>query len=187
MEALRTFIKSKVPIIEIDLDTILAGFREITVKKGKLLHRQGHIIKDYFFVLRGGLRIYMDTGEEKITGWIALENDFFTELSSLKKQMPCRFSIQAIEDCIVLAISTEKMEEYYRSYPVWQQFGREVWEDAFLKVVDGIISYQTLTAEERYRQAMEKSDLLQRVPLKDLSSFLGVTPNSLSRIRKNLK
>jgi hypothetical protein len=56
-----------------------------------------------------------------------------------------------------------------------------------LKVIDGILAYQTLTAQEIYLATMQQSDLLQRLPLKDLSSYLGVTPNSLSRIRKNVK
>lgn len=84
-------------------------------------------------------------------------------------------------------ISKNEMEELYLRYPEWQRFGRELWEDAFLKVVNGILSYQLLSAEERYKNMMEGSDLLQRVALKDLSTYLGVTPNSLSRIRKNIR
>ena len=187
MEELKSYIKGKVTISDSDLNVVLKEFREISLRKGSYLIKEGQLVSDYFFVVSGGLRIYLNTNEQQITGWFALENEFFTELSSLKQQSPCRFNIQAIEETTLLAIPSRKMNELYQTYPLWQQFGREVWEDAFLKVVAGILSYQMLTAEERYQLSMEQSNLLQRVPLKDLSSFLGVTPNSLSRIRKNTK
>jgi hypothetical protein len=64
------------------------------------------------------------------------------------------------------------MDELYARFPQWQCFGRLIWENAFLKVINGIISYQTLTAEERYLAAMQQSNLLQKIPLKQLASFL---------------
>ena len=187
MEQLKNIIISKVQLLDTDLEAILSRFRPHTIKKGKLLIRQGQVVSDYYFVVNGGLRIYIETSERQVTGWIALEGDFFTELSSLKQEVPTKFNIHAIEHTELLLVSKTEMDLLYQTYPLWQQFGREIWEDAFLKVVDGILSYQTLTAEERYLIAMEKSELLQRVPLKDLSTYLGVTPNSLSRIRKNIK
>lgn len=185
MEALRNYIQSRVSLASNELNEILDEFREIKLRKGKLLIKEGQIVSDYFYVVSGGLRIYMKNGEQEITGWFALEDEFFTELSSLKRQVPCRFNIKAIDESLLMAIPGNSMEKLYKRHPAWQQFGRELWEGAFLKVVDGILSFQMLTAEERYKVAMEQSDLLQRVPLKDLASYLGVTPNSLSRIRKN--
>ena len=79
------------------------------------------------------------------------------------------------------------MELLYKQFPAWQQFGRQIWENAFLKVINGILSYQTMTAEERYLHMMKQSALLQRVPLKQLASYLGITQTSLSRLRKNIK
>lgn len=84
-------------------------------------------------------------------------------------------------------IDKNDMDDLYKRCPPWQAFGRKIWEDAFLQVVNAILAFQTMTAEERYTLVMQQSDLLRRLPLKDLSSYLGVTPNSLSRIRKNLK
>jgi hypothetical protein len=78
------------------------------------------------------------------------------------------------------------MEILYDRFPSWQKFGRLVWEDAFASVLYGIHNFQTLTAKERYLDLLKRSDLVFRVPLKDLSLFLGITPQSLSRIRKEI-
>jgi hypothetical protein len=79
------------------------------------------------------------------------------------------------------------MEQLYGQFPQWQQLGRQVWETAFLKVIDGIINFQTLTAEERYLRTLQQVGLRQRISLKDLSSYLGITSTSLSRLRKYIK
>lgn len=187
MKELSDFIKSQINISDSDLETILSNFDEQTIKKDRFLIKRGQVVTSYFFIKSGGLRIYFDKDDKQITGWLAFQNDFFTELNSLKSGQPTQFSIQTIEDTILLSISKTQMDSLYNKFSSWQQFGRQIWEDAFLKVVNGILSYQTLTAEERYLNMMKQSDLLQRVPLKQLASYLGITQTSLSRLRKSIK
>jgi CRP-like cAMP-binding protein len=183
MAELSDFIQSQVAIAGEDLHHILAGFESRLLKKNKHLLRQGQVASEYIFIRSGGLRIYAASGGREITGWIALEGEFFAELGSLKTQQPTRFNIQAMEDTHIQCINHLAMEKLYKACPAWQEFGRKVWENAFNRVVEGIIAHQTLTAEERYAQLLTRSDLVQRVPLKHLASFLGVTPTSLSRLR----
>ncbi len=187
MIALSQFIKSQITISNEDLDVILSNFQERTIEKDRFLVQKGQIVTSYYFIQSGGLRIYFDKDDKQITGWLAFQNNFFTELNSLKSGQPTLFTIQAIETSIVLTIDKNKMEQLYQQFPLWQQFGRQIWENAFLNVVNGILSYQTMTAEERYLTMMKQSDLLQRVPLKQLASYLGITQSSLSRLRKNIK
>jgi CRP-like cAMP-binding protein len=186
MDALINFIKSKINISDGDLECILSYFKEISFKKDTYVLRQHHYSTYYYFVKSGGVRIWFDKGGEPITAWLIFENDFFAELSGLKSGKPTQFNIQAITDTSLLAIDKNSMEELYAKFAQWQCFGRLIWENAFLKVINGIISYQTLTAEERYLEAMQQSNLLQKIPLKQLASFLGMTPTSLSRIRKQI-
>ena len=187
MDKLRNYIKSQINIDDADLEVILSNFKELKIAKDKFALKQGQMATNYFFVKSGGLRVYFDHNDRQITSWIALENEFFTDLSSLKNQLPSKFNIQAIEETVLLTIKLDKMEQLYKQFPLWQQFGRQIWEANFLKLVEGIIGFQTLTAEERYLSAMQESELLQRVPLKHLASFLGVTPTSLSRLRKKIQ
>ncbi len=184
MERLKNYIKSQILIDETDLASILSNFKELKIPKGRFVLKKGQVATNYFFVKSGGLRVYFDHNERQVTGWIALENDFFTDLSSLKTQTPSHFYIQAMEDTVLLTIKSDKMNELYKQFPLWQQFGRQIWETTFLRLLQCIIGFQTMTAEERYMTAMEDSDLLKRVPLKYLASYLGITPTSLSRLRK---
>ncbi|WP_412476569.1 Crp/Fnr family transcriptional regulator [Flavobacterium sp. TBRC 19031] len=187
MTDLGDFIKSQINISENELQNVLSHFQERNIKKGKFLIKNGQVVTSYYFIKSGGLRIYFDKDDRQITGWLAFQSDFFTELNSLKSGHPTQFNIEAIEDTILLSIDKTQMEKLYKEFPFWQQFGRQIWEDAFLKVINGILSYQTMTAEERYLNMMKQSDLLQRVPLKQLASYLGITQTSLSRLRKSIR
>jgi CRP-like cAMP-binding protein len=187
MDKLKTFIKSQIKIDETDLNIIISHFKELKISKDRFALKKGKIATNFFFVKTGALRIYFDHNEEQITSWIALENDFFTDWASLKNKLPSKFNVQALEDTVLLAIEAGKMEQLYGQFPPWQQFGRQIWESYLIKLVDGIIGFQTFTAEQRYLSLMKESDLLQRVPLKHLASFLGVTKTSLSRLRKKIK
>lgn len=187
MEQLAAFIRSKTTIADTDLEKIIACFKERRIKKDRFLLKQGQVAGEYIFVQSGGLRIFFEQEQKTITAWLALENTFFAELAGIRTQQPSRFNIQAIEDSVLLTISKADMNMLYDIFPKWQEFGRQIWETAFLQVIDGFIAFQTMSAEERYRMAMQQGDWLQRLPLKDISSFLGITPNSLSRIRKKIK
>jgi CRP-like cAMP-binding protein len=187
MDKLIKHIKSQIQIEDGDLETILSYFKELKITKERFALKQGQLATNYYFIKSGGLRIYFDHNDKQITTWIALENEFFTDLASLKSQIPTKFNFQAIEDTVLLTIKSDKMEQLYKQFPIWQQFGRQIWETNFLKLVEGVIGFQTLSAEERYLSTMQESELLQRVPLKHLASFLGVTPTSLSRLRKTIE
>ena len=187
MRELNDFIKSQINISDEELQIVLSNFHERTIDKGRFLIRKGQIVTSYYFIKSGGLRIYFDKDDKQITGWLAFQNDFFTELQSLKSGQPTLFTIQAIETSTLMIIDKSQMEVLYKQFPLWQQFGRQVWENAFLKVIHAILGYQTMTAEERYLAMMKQSDLLQKVPLKQLASYLGITQTSLSRLRKNIK
>ncbi len=78
------------------------------------------------------------------------------------------------------------MENLYERFPKWQKFGRLIWEESFSSVLNGVHSFQSQTAKERYLDLLQRSKAINRVSLKDLSPFLGITPSSLSRIRKEI-
>jgi CRP-like cAMP-binding protein len=185
MRELKELITSKTKLDSASLEEILLLFEERTVKKGAHLLQKGQLCTQYYFIKEGCVRIYLKEAVE-ITGWIAFENEFFSELASLKKQVPTQFYIQAIENTKLHVISKQNMDVLYERFPEWQGFGREIWEDAFLRVIDGIIAHQTLSAEAKYVRLLERTDAIQRIPLKYLASFLGITPTSLSRIRKSI-
>ncbi len=187
MTQLEDHIKSTVNISEDQLHDVLRHFVSRKILKDKYLIRQGQIMDNFYFVYSGGLRVYLNHEGKDITAWLSFENNWLTDIACQKTGRPTLYNIQAIEDTEVMTIKSDEMNMLYQKYPKWQEFGRKLWEQAFLEVVDGMIRYQTMNAEERYLHFMSQSDILQRVPLKQLSSFLGITPTSLSRLRKNIK
>jgi CRP-like cAMP-binding protein len=187
MHDLSEFIQSKITIETSDLNNILSNFNKVIVDKGQFVLKRGQIASHYYFIKSGALRFYYGDFEEQLTAWVVVKGEFFTEISSLNPQIPTRFNIEAIERTELLCIHKNDMDSLYKQIPAWQEFGRITWESMSIRMIDRIISFQTLSAEERYLEFMQDKELIKRVPVKQIASFLGVTPNALSRIRKNIK
>ncbi len=187
MKQFSDFIKSKISIEATELKIILSKFKERSVKKGEFVLKKGQIANQYFFIKAGAIRFYFGEYGNQSTSWVVFQNVFFTEISSLSPNIPTRFNIEAIEKTELLYIDKSEMETLYQQFPSWQEFGRKTWEAMAVQMIDEILSFQTLSAEERYLQFLKTPDLTQRVPIKTLASLLGITPNALSRIRKNMK
>jgi len=187
MQQLSDFIQSKITIAASDLNNILSNFTEVIFDKGQFVLKRGQIASHYYFIKSGALRFYYGDFEEQLTAWLVVKGEFFTEISSLNPQIPTRFNIEAIEPTELLCIHKNDMDSLYQQIPAWQEFGRITWENMSIRMIDRIISFQTLSAEERYLEFMQDKELIKRVPVKQIASFLGVTPNALSRIRKNIK
>jgi CRP-like cAMP-binding protein len=187
MNRFAEFITSKIAIDKQDLDSILSQFKSRDVKKGQLILKRGQIAYQYYYIDSGALRFFFGEFEEQLTAWLVFQNEFFTEISSLNPQKPTRFNIEAIEDTKLIYIDMADMELLYKKFPAWQEFGRITWEAMAVRMIDQILNFQTLSAEERYLNLIRNSKVAQTVPVKQIASYLGITPNALSRIRKNIK
>ena len=130
---------------------------------------------------------FYETNGQENTTWVMFKNEFFTEISSLNPQKPSRFNIEAIEDTKLIIIAKKDMDFLYGHVAVWEEFGRKIWEATSARMIDQILNFQTLSAEERYLEFMSNSELIQKIPVKQLATVLGITPNALSRIRKNIR
>ncbi|CAM1348223.1 MULTISPECIES: Crp/Fnr family transcriptional regulator [Tenacibaculum] len=186
MEKLIKYINNYVSMEKEELEIVLSFFKEKKVSKDKFVIKKEQVVTDYYFVASGGLIIYDIIEEIQYTRYFAFENEFIADVAKIKKRERSGSYIRAIEDTELFSISFQDMEALYDKFPLWQKFGRLLWEDAFASVLYGIHNFQTLTAKERYLDLLKRSDLIFRVPLKDLSLFLGITPQSLSRIRKEI-
>lgn len=187
MEAFIAFIKGIIWIDDSDLQLVLSRCVEKQVAKGKLLLKKGQIVHQYFFIVSGGVRFFYEGNNQENTTWVAFRNEFFTEISSLNPQSPSRFNIEAIENTKLIVIEKNDMDFLYRHIAVWEEFGRKIWEAMSIRMIDQILNFQTLSAEERYLQFMNDPELIQKIPVKQLAAVLGITPNALSRIRKNIR
>ncbi len=187
MESLKKYIRSKIDVNAIDLKQILKAYDSKVFKKDQTIVRAGQYVTKYYFIAKGGIRIVIDTPEKEVTAWLIFENNFFSDLESLRTGQVSKARIVALDETEILSIDAKMMHQFYTDFPEWQKFGRLIMEDAFLNVVESLISFQIMDAETRYLNMLKKSDVINRVPLKQLASYLGITPNSLSRIRKNIR
>jgi len=155
-------------------------------KKGTVLLRAGQISDDTYFVLIGLVRQYhLSDGEEMTTAFF-VEDDWVISLNAENPQ-PAIFYWVCEEDCTLLIGNNASANDLFAKFPRLESIARRVLENTFLDYQRKVTAYFAATPEQRYLRLQESnSSLIQRVPQYQLASYLGVKPESLSRIRKRL-
>ncbi len=176
-----------VPPLPDHIQSALAGICTVqTVKKNRHLQSIGHTCRTIYFINKGLARIYYFKNETDITECFAFENQIIARVESLFTGNPSKKGIQMLEDAEVVAINAVQLFKMYDTYPEVERLFRKIFEAGYVDTVNRLESLQFHSAEERYRDLLQSSpDILKRVPLKYIASFLGITPVSLSRIRGN--
>lgn len=156
-------------------------------KKGHHLLKEGQIAKNSFFVIKGCVRtFYCKDGEEKTTAFY-LEEDSITP-ESLETKKPSKYTIKCEEDCTILIASPEMEASVFKKYPKFESLCRILSEKEIAKIQARYDDFVTSSPEERYLNLLNtRPHLLQRVPQYQIASYLGIKPESLSRIRKRLR
>ena len=180
------FISKYISLTEAEKNAIVSLDIFRSVKKGTTLLKEGQESKDSYFVLKGCIRkYYMIDGEEKTTA-------FFTEMEALTphcviSKTPSEYYVSCIEDTI-LSVSNSDMElEINGKFPKFELMCRIVSEELLAKQQIDFDAFKTSSPEQRYLNLLQKRpDLIQRVPQHQLASFLGIKPQSLSRLRARI-
>ena len=108
-------------------------------------------------------------------------------MSSYFTQKPTELYVQALEEVEVYVIARKDVEQMLKNMPVWQEFYRKLWEETIVHMIERIMSLLKDNAEVRYDKLVKDHDYLRKVPIKDLASFIGIAPGSLSRLRSKTK
>ncbi|MEW6468654.1 MAG: Crp/Fnr family transcriptional regulator [Bacteroidota bacterium] len=184
MDALFAFLRKHSPLSE-EAQRAIAGIsRTITIKKNAELQPIGHTCKTIYFINKGVARIWYFKDHIDITESFAFENSIVARVESLFTGKPSRKAIQVLEDSEIVAIHAGQLFRLYDRYPEIERLFRLIFEAAYVATVDRIEGLQFHTAEERYRALVKEApDVLKRIPLKYIASYLGITQVSLSRIR----
>lgn len=185
-ELIRKNIEAKIDISDAEFEIFSSVLKPRIVKKKKDLLRTGEVCKFSTFVNKGCLRSYSvdDKGVDHVIQ-IALENYWIADLHSLFTQQPGQLFIEALEDTEVLLLYQEDLEKLYLDIPIVERFFRKMYAMAYVSTLERINRSLSEPADVRYTNLIKRHpDLIQRVPLIHIASFLGITPESLSRIRK---
>lgn len=168
-------------------DTVTSLFKEKTYKKGDFFLAEGQICKQVGFVTKGLLRYYINHDGEDKTYDFAQENNFVCNYESFIPQTPSTKNIQALDECQILQISYDDLQIFYKSINGAERFGRVVIEQVFIQTLQDLSSFYTDAPELRYEKFLKRHpNLLQRISQYHVASYVGVKPQSLSRIRKRI-
>jgi len=158
------------------------------VKNGEFLLREGNICKYESFVVRGCLKTYYldENGFEHIIDF-SIEEWWADDLYSLLTQTPSKSNIKAIEDTDIVQISKPDLELLYQKLPKFERFFRILFQNAYITQREQINQALSASAEERYILFMKQKPYAEkRFPQKDIASYLGITPQFLSALKKRL-
>jgi len=157
------------------------------LKKKQYLLQEGDITRHQYFVNKGCLRTYTidEKGQEHIIQF-AIEDWWTGDMYSFLTQTAARYTIDAIEDSELLCLEKNALEELYIKVPKFEKFFRHLLQNAFVSMQERITANLSQPADERYCTFINKyPDMEKRLPLKQIASYLGITPESLSRIRSS--
>jgi CRP-like cAMP-binding protein len=184
MLALFQYFKNFNPLSKKAEEAIAGISNIISIKKNKDLRPIGHTCKTIYFINKGVARIYYYKDGIDITEGFYFENNIIARVESLFTGKPSRKAIQILEDAEIVAIDANALFKLYDSFPEIERLFRKIFEAGHVDTVNRIEGIQFHTAEERYKALLnEANDVLKKVPLKYVASYLGITQVSLSRIR----
>lgn len=187
MDLLIQTIRKYIPFSPADEAVVQKLFHRKEYGKGEHLVTAGEICRYLFFMESGLVRYYMTRDGEDQTNYFNKEGEFVCYYTSFLPQKPSGVGIQALEDCVVWQISYDGLQHFYKEVEYGERFGRLGIEAVFVNVSAQIGSIYTDTPEMRYKNFLHNySAIAQRIPQYYIASYVGVKPQSLSRIRKRL-
>lgn len=160
----------------------------IYLKKGDLLLKAKSNQKALSFLIKGLVRgYYYDELGRDITISFLKENEYVTDYISFIKQTPSKYNFICLEDCVVVELSFEIIQQAYKQSKTFEKYGRIIAEKVLEERIDRVEKFQFLNAKQRYLEFLNShSDLLNRIKVSHLCTYLGIERQSLTRIRKDI-
>ena len=188
IEVLFQHIQEKVSLSDLDKEAIETFFIPKKLRKRQYLLQEGDVCKHLTFIAKGLLRTYNvdDKGDEHMSvfGW---EGWWLSDFNSFLSGEPAVFNIDAIEDSELLLISRENYEALTLAVPIMDRYFRILYQNSIVTKDRRLMSTITHSAEERYLQLAESNpQILERIPQNMIASYLGLAPETISRIKKNI-
>ena len=154
-------------------------------KKGTTLVKEGQYSDKTFFIIEGCARAYYLKDGKDISDWFAFENDFISSINSFFLNIPSPHYIEVLEDSILLEISGKDVEILSAKYHEFERLSKIIVIKTMLQLQERIASMQFHSAEQKYENLLSiRPNIVQRIPLMHIASYIGITLETLSRIRK---
>lgn len=184
MNELLSYLNTIHPLSQNVKDYLLENLKRIEVPKKKFILRQGRICYNIYFVQEGLLRCFYIKNDKEINSWFMKEGDVIVSVVSFFDQTPGYENIQVLEDCVLYYIDYNELQYLYNNYPEFNFVGRALIEKYYKLSEQRLYSLRMQKASEKYQFMISNlPHIIQRVPSKYIASYLGLTEETLSRIR----
>ncbi|MEJ7740639.1 MAG: Crp/Fnr family transcriptional regulator [Chitinophagaceae bacterium] len=184
MNELFQYLNSIYPLSESLQQQLTISLKTITIPRKGFLLKKGQVCKNICFVEKGLFRCFYIKDDKEISSWFMKEGDVIISVESYFKQKPSYESIQALEDCQVLCVGYDALQSIYHSYPEFNYIARVLTERYYCLSEQRLFSLRMQRASERYHHLMNHfPEIIQRVPSTFIASYLGITLETLSRIK----
>jgi len=184
----RTFVQKQFNVAEPDWEIVKQYFELQPFSKNEYFVRQGKVCRKLAFIAEGVTRycMFRDDGSD-VTCFLMCENDFIGDPESFFSQRPSDKNVQALTDCQLMTISYDNMQKMMGQLPAAKDINAAIDHYVMTKMLYQRTFLLNLDATVRYKEFMrEYADILQRIPLSYVANFLGITQQSLSRLRKQI-
>jgi CRP-like cAMP-binding protein len=160
------------------------AFEKVVLAKGDYLLTEGKTCRHLYFLEQGALRGFYNLDGKEITHWFGFENDFVTSFHSFITQEPAVENIQLLEGCVLWSISKDTLTRLLNQYHEIERLLRIAYEKYYIRLEERFVNAQFKTAAERYEKLLQQMPhILERVPLGQVASYLGISQETLSRTR----
>ena len=187
MQAIRNYFEQITTLSDLEWEAFSSGLVRQEFAKKELVLKAGKVEHYLSFIESGMVRFFLDKNDEELTFDFAFSGDFMSGYSSFITRKPAGFHIQALTNTVLWRISYPDLQKVYEHTNAGNRIGRFAAEQLFLKKTERELAFLTQTAEERYLHLLSNQPkLIQEIPGKYLASYIGITPQALSRIRKRI-
>lgn len=160
----------------------------LEVKEGDVVLHHGKTCRFLFYIEKGSLRSFFEREAEEITHWFSFEGDFCCSFVSFIQQKPSYESLVAMEETKLYTLSFEALEKLYAQFPEMNAIVRKIQEEYYAKLEERFVSQYYADAYTRYQQLMKQHPhFLNRIALRHIASYLGISQETLSRIRAKVR
>lgn len=186
-EKLLHYFSRIMPLSQEEAEAIVETMNIQAYKKGAILLKEGQVSNEVYFVLEGCVRqYYLVDGEEKTSNFFT-EEQWVISMNSFSQMLPSNHFLDCCMDSLLVVGDREKEEYLYKRFPKLETISRKVMTQVFAEQQELVASYATDTPEQRYLKLLaSRPTLFQLIPQYQIASYIGVKPESLSRIRKRL-
>src|SRR5678810_361429 len=188
VEPLLNYFDRLMPLDKEEKELVIQKFHPRLFRKRQYVLQEGDVCTQFYFVVRGCLRMYKidNKGSVHILQFAA-ENYWINDLGSFHGLKPSALNIDALEDTVVLQISRDDLISLYTNAPKFHHIFRVLVENSFIRLQERLLQNISSTAEERYQSFLEiYPHLVNRLSQVQIASFLGITPEFLSRLRNRI-